>query len=253
MNKNIQPLLEKITVVETEAALAALFAHIHGLAQQKIVRVGFVNAHGFNMAWQNPAFARDLTACDYIFRDGSGMKILYRLLGRPAGLNLNGTDLIPRILQDYRGQSIALFGTSQPYLDRAADIIELDGSRVVARLDGFQAIDLYVRQHGENTPDLTILAMGMPKQEDVATALASQSRHTKGLVVCGGAILDFMAGKVTRAPEIFRKAGMEWIYRLALEPKRLFKRYVLGNGLFLMRAVLVSITAKGGKDTKIPS
>jgi exopolysaccharide biosynthesis WecB/TagA/CpsF family protein len=57
------------------------------------------------------------------------------------------------------------------------------------------------------------------------------------VIVCGGAIIDFLGGKVSRAPLWLRRMGMEWAYRLAVEPMRLFRRYVIGNPLFLSRAL----------------
>jgi hypothetical protein len=55
--------------------------------------------------------------------------------------------------------------------------------------------------------------------------------------VCGGAIIDFMGGKTSRAPVWMRKTGLEWVYRLMIEPRRLFHRYVVGNPVFLARAI----------------
>lgn len=78
--------------------------------------------------------------------------------------------------------------------------------------------------------------MGMPKQEAVAAKLAAIGGPC--LIVCGGAILDFLGGKVSRAPEWLRRLGGEWLYRLLREPKRLFMRYVVGNPLFLLRTLL---------------
>ena len=57
------------------------------------------------------------------------------------------------------------------------------------------------------------------------------------LIVCGGAIIDFMGGKTSRAPTWIRSTGMEWAWRLAQEPKRLFERYIIGNPVFLARAL----------------
>jgi N-acetylglucosaminyldiphosphoundecaprenol N-acetyl-beta-D-mannosaminyltransferase len=78
--------------------------------------------------------------------------------------------------------------------------------------------------------------MGMPRQEEVAAGLREVLSHPC-LIVCGGAIIDFLGGKTPRAPLWMRKTGMEWVYRLALEPRRLFQRYVIGNPLFLTRAL----------------
>lgn len=249
MTETSLAIVDKITIVETEEALTSLLSSIYEQSRHQTVRIGFVNAHAFNMACTNASFAHDLLSCDYLLRDGSGVKILYKLLQRSEGLNLNGTDLIPRILKDFSGKTIALFGTSSPYLDRAADIIQDQGGQITHKIDGFQGLETYMSATREQPSNLTILAMGMPKQEAIANALAKEfPQH--GLIVCGGAILDFMGGKVTRAPAIFRKYGMEWFYRLLLEPKRLFGRYVLGNGIFLIRAIFTMMAAKQGQRNK---
>jgi exopolysaccharide biosynthesis WecB/TagA/CpsF family protein len=79
----------------------------------------------------------------------------------------------------------------------------------------------------------------MPKQEQVAAQLRKQLSNGC-LIVCGGAIIDFLGGKVTRAPLWVRNWGIEWMYRLAVEPKRLFKRYVIGNPKFLVRSLALN-------------
>ena len=84
-------------------------------------------------------------------------------------------------------------------------------------------------------PDLIVLGMGMPKQERVAHLLRSQLDHPC-LIVCGGAIIDFMGGRVSRAPLWMRQLGIEWIYRFLHKPVRMFRRYVVGNPQFLWRS-----------------
>ncbi|HPU16845.1 MAG TPA: WecB/TagA/CpsF family glycosyltransferase, partial [Polymorphobacter sp.] len=79
----------------------------------------------------------------------------------------------------------------------------------------------------------------MPKQERVAR-LMKHGLHQDMAIACGGAILDFLSGHVTRAPGWMRRSGLEWMYRLSLEPKRLFGRYVVGNPLFLLRSAIMS-------------
>lgn len=244
MKQVMLDILDKITIVETDEELAHLLENMRIAAQKSPCRLAFINAHGFNMACKDPAFAADLLACDYVFRDGSGMKILYKMMGRRAGLNLNGTDLIPRIIALYGHEKVALMGTSSPYLERAGKILARSGAQIVAEVDGFHETEEYLAAAEMTKPDLIILAMGMPKQERIAGALATQRPQQGGLIICGGAILDFIGGKVTRAPSFLRRIGMEWFYRLILEPKRLFGRYVLGNGVFLMRAVGIMIASK---------
>ena len=76
--------------------------------------------------------------------------------------------------------------------------------------------------------------MGMPKQEYLSKKIKDFYKE-KLIIINGGAILDFMTGKIKRAPKVFSKIGLEWLYRLYLEPSRLFRRYVIGIPLFLYR------------------
>lgn len=202
--------------------------------------LGFVNAHAMNIAAESGRFAFDLAGCDWLLRDGSGMKILTRKLNVSAGLNMNGTDLIPEIILAYKDKRVALWGTRSPNLEAAATNVELRyGVDVVSVLDGFAAPQHYLDEFIRSKPDLVILAMGMPKQESIA-AMLRQSGVEKGcLVVCGGAILDFLSGAITRAPRVYRMLGVEWLYRLFREPKRLFHRYVVGNPLFIWRMLVL--------------
>ena len=80
--------------------------------------------------------------------------------------------------------------------------------------------------------------MGMPKQETIAKFIKEQS-GLNCVLVCGGAIFDFLGQKVVRAPLWMQRIGIEWVFRLVQEPKRLFKRYVIGNAVFLYRAKIL--------------
>ena len=78
--------------------------------------------------------------------------------------------------------------------------------------------------------------MGMPKQEQLAYEIQKNIQGS-GIIICGGAIIDFKAGKVKRAPKIFRTLSLEWLYRLMNEPRRLFKRYVIGIPFFFFQLI----------------
>jgi exopolysaccharide biosynthesis WecB/TagA/CpsF family protein len=203
--------------------------------------LAFVNAHAMNSAAGSRRFYESLMAADVVLRDGIGMAILLRLLNQSPGLNLNGTDLIPKILKLYAGRSVALFGTQDPYLRKAREKVTTQlapGSRCVTT-HGFLETTDYIKLAIAHRPELIVLGMGMPKQEEVACTLRAAVGYPC-LIVCGGAIIDFMGGKTSRAPAWLRSSGMEWAYRLALEPKRLFQRYVVGNPVFLARALTLA-------------
>lgn len=232
----IDLLIQKIRIIRDDVELDAFLRELHPDNIAKPVRIAFVNAHAVNLAHRNDAFLQDILSCDYVLRDGSGMKLLYKLLGHEPGLNMNGTDFIPRVIELYKGQSCALMGTDSPYLEQAALKISEAGLTPSVMINGFREGNVYVDALRQSPVSLVILAMGMPKQEYVARLIAEQVRPNS-LILCGGAILDFMAEKVTRAPDFIRNMGMEWAYRLMLEPRRLFNRYVIGNAVFLGRAV----------------
>jgi len=232
--KRWNTLVGKLDVVPDAAAAQQL---LDRLATPQVPTVlGFVNAHAMNLVVRDGAYHQALSAADVLLRDGSGMAILYRRLGLEPGLNMNGTDFIPRLMAAYRGRRVAFWGTRQPYLDQAAQrSAALYGVLPVSVHDGFASVDSYLQLARELQPELIVLGMGMPRQEAVAARLAATGGPC--LIVCGGAILDFLGGKVNRAPEWLRRLGGEWLYRLWREPRRLFMRYVVGNPLFLLRTL----------------
>ncbi len=197
--------------------------------------IAFANAHAFNLSWELPVFASDLQASDLLLRDGKGVQLLFESVSENPGENLNGTDLIPEILARFGSNRIALFGTRDPWLSKARSVLLDEGRNVVTILDGFRDELDYQAEVDRSRAEIVVLAMGMPRQERVAQVLKENCKTSPSLIICGGAIVDFLAGRHSRAPKIVRDLGMEWLFRLALEPKRLFRRYVIGNGQFLIR------------------
>lgn len=240
------------------AALVRSVTRVHGadgqrqllqwLAHQSRPHVlAFVNAHAMNSAACDGAFFDTLRGADTVLRDGIGMAVLMALLNQRPGLNLNGTDLIPRLLRAHAGQPIALFGTQEPWLSRARVAVarDLAPDSVCVTAHGFLPPERYVEMAVAHRPRLIVLAMGMPRQEQVAQALRA-ALFEPCLIVCGGAILDFIGGRAVRAPAALRRCGLEWAWRLVCEPRRLFRRYVLGNPLFMARAVCLALDGLRG-------
>ena len=203
--------------------------------------LAFVNAHAMNSLASSATFFEALRAADIVLRDGSGMATLFKLLNIPPGINLNGTDLIPQLLREFNHRCIALFGTQSPYLDQGLQTVANEfapASRYISA-HGFLEVDTYVALAAVGRPSVIVLGMGMPRQEKVASALRNRIDFPC-LIICGGAIIDFLGGKTPRAPSWMRQLGIEWIFRLGMEPRRLFQRYVIGNPVFLTRALLLA-------------
>lgn len=229
-------LLEKIERVQSPSESQALLAELSYPRAPSVL--AFANAHAMNSMAVSASFFDALHSADRVLRDGSGMATLFKLLRMEPGVNLNGTDLIPRLIRAFDGRGIALFGTRDPWLETAWQHVRQDLAphSTVIRADGFLQADAYAALAAEHKPALIVLGMGMPRQEEVAAGLRAVLDYPC-LIVCGGAIIDFLGGKTPRAPLWVRRVGMEWVFRLALEPRRLFQRYVIGNPLFLSRAL----------------
>jgi N-acetylglucosaminyldiphosphoundecaprenol N-acetyl-beta-D-mannosaminyltransferase len=237
-------LLRHVTLVGAHTDLELLLQNL--CVTNRCQVLAFANAHAFNSAADSKEFFEAINSANTVLRDGSGMAIFYRMLGIKPGLNLNGTDLIPKIVQRFDGETIALFGTQDPFLSNAAAFLGttlVANSQLVTK-DGFQATEVYLRLTQEAKPKLIILGMGMPKQEKVAAQLYALGYPC--VIICGGAIIDFMGGKTRRAPKWLRSVGLEWVYRLTLEPRRLGSRYLMGNLVFFLRAIVYSCRYHAG-------
>jgi N-acetylglucosaminyldiphosphoundecaprenol N-acetyl-beta-D-mannosaminyltransferase len=230
-------LFKRITPVETYGEAANV---LRERWQDTSFAVGFCNAHAVNLAYTDRNFLASMLSSDLLLRDGIGMKIAMRLMSYPSEVNANGTDLIPEMLRSLRGRRIALYGTQQPWLGIAADRVRAYGLQVCDVMDGFQKPETYLRSAALTRPGIVLLGMGMPRQEKIMVLL-KQNSGLPLLIISGGAILDFLGGRFPRAPLWMRRCGLEWFFRLCLEPERLWSRYILGNPKFLARILYLRL------------
>lgn len=209
---------------------------VRGREGSKII--SFLNAHAVNLAYSDVEFRKALLESDYLLRDGVGVSIAMKYNHILPGFNMNGTDFIPDFIKRHSGKKFAFIGTDEKYIKIAAEFFSDAGVDVVLYMDGFRSFDEYERCIVECLPEIVILGMGMPKQELFSKYLANKEICSIKYIVNGGAIFDFISGRFQRAPKVYRNLHIEWVYRLMQEPKRLFKRYVFGNSMFVFRMVL---------------
>ncbi|MCL6502485.1 MAG: WecB/TagA/CpsF family glycosyltransferase [Pirellulales bacterium] len=170
-----------------------------------------------------------------IVPDGAPLMLVARWLGRPLPERVPGSDLVPALFaaaQVRQGLKVYLMGAATGVGQRAAENIQ----RVWPRVEvvgvcspplGFEQDEAYnqalVRQINDAQPDVLLVGLGAPKQE------LWVQHHSAGLrvpvVLCVGAAIDFLAGHKRRAPVWLRRIGLEWLFRLASEPRRLWRRY----------------------------
>lgn len=210
--------------------------------------VAFLNANNANIAIAEPDFARTLDKF-LILSDGVGVDIAAKILhGHMFKANLNGTDFIPALLASHPHRlKVGLIGARREVAEAAAAKFGYDNPRHEIRVisDGYfkpedeEAIRLRTT---EFAPDIVLVAMGVPRQEQFATRVLGPGTCTMPITV--GALFDLHTGIIPRAPSWMRSTRTEWVFRLWKEPRRLWRRYVMGNPLFLLRVIKCRLTGK---------
>ncbi|NBB48637.1 WecB/TagA/CpsF family glycosyltransferase [Rhizobium sp. CRIBSB] len=217
------------------------------LLEEKLVsrtgftHIAFLNANNANVMVQDPAYRDVLSRC-LVLPDGIGVDIAAKFLhGGRFTANLNGTDFVPAALTFIsRPLRIGLLGATSDVLQAAAQNFRrhTPWHEFVEISDGyFDRADpaLILKRIEAARIDLLLVAMGTPLQEKwVDRHLTSD--HAR-VVVSVGALLDFVSGRVARAPGWVRRLRSEWLFRLWLEPSRLWRRYVLGIPVFLIHVL----------------
>lgn len=209
--------------------------------EKRFTRVSFLNAHNANIASVDEDFARALQEF-LILPDGVGVDMAARLLyGSTFPANLNGTDFIPAFLTAIRRPLVVgLLGTRRKHADAAAAALAslAPQHRFEVIHDGFfsarEEPDILGRMAALK-PDVLLVAMGVPRQELWIARKVTPAHCT--LPVAVGALLDFLSGAVPRAPAVVRRLRLEWLFRLYVEPGRMWRRYIVGNPLFLARVL----------------
>lgn len=220
-------------------------------ARQEVVRlyerdrpalVAYANAHTLNLASRDSGYRDVLRTADIVLNDGAGLAMAGRIFGRPFPENLNGSDFNPAILEEAaaHGWPVFFLGAKPGVAEEAARrlCMRIPGLVVAGTHDGYFAPSEsaeVARSIAETGAGVLMVAMGNPLQETWLNRHLEATGARLGVGV--GAFLDFAAGAVPRAPAWMNKLGIEWVYRLAQEPRRMWRRYVLGNPLFLARVL----------------
>lgn len=202
----------------------------------------YVNAHTLNLATSDSSYRSLLSEAAVILNDGSGVALAAKIHGDSFPENLNGSDFNPVILglAARRGWPVYFLGAGPGVAEAAARRLQTDIPQLIVggTRDGFfprsedDAVAESIKRSGAQ---VVMVAMGNPLQE---LWLRDNLAATGALLGVGvGAFFDFSAGEVKRAPAWMNKAGIEWVFRLAQEPQRLWKRYVVGNPKFLLRVL----------------
>ncbi len=237
MIENREILGLEVAVLTRKDASALLETRI---CEKVPVRLAFLNANLANAAYEN-AGLRNMLGGFLLLNDGSGVNLASKILFRqPFPDNLNGTDFTPYFLDHCRTPlRIFLLGASPAVTSRAADYFTQRWPQhstigyqhgFFSKMEEAKIID----KIRAAKPDLVLVAMGNGLQESWVAKLVPEVTLSAWGV---GALFDFLCGEVNRAPSWMRWLGIEWVYRLLQEPKRMWRRYLLGNPKFVLRVL----------------
>jgi N-acetylglucosaminyldiphosphoundecaprenol N-acetyl-beta-D-mannosaminyltransferase len=227
-------------------ALERMEALLHGGSGPR--QVSFVYANCLNQAYSDPRYRQVLNDSKLILADGTGLRIASLVLGQSVRDNQCGTDVIPSFLRrvNARGGSIFLLGSRPEVAAGAAERIKREFPAVAVggvQHGYFEDDAAVVAKINAARPDILLVGMGVPRQE---LWIADRLPRLNARICIGvGAFFDYYSGSMPRAPRWMLRAGMEWVYRLYCEPRRLWRRYLVGNFLFLTRIYRQLLTGRG--------
>ena len=211
-----------------------------------------INAHSYNVAQTDEEFNEALMNSDILIPDGVSIVWASRFLTGKKISKIAGADLFyyeMERLNEMKGKCFFLGSTEQTlskikmrvsheYPNISVDTFsppykpsfsETDNAEMISRINDFN-------------PDVLFVGLTAPKQEK--WAYSNKGFLDVGHICCIGAVFDFYAGNITRAPRWMINSGLEWFYRLVIEPKRLWKRYLIGNFLFVASTIKFKLGLK---------
>ncbi len=204
--------------------------------------IAYANAHVLNQAWSDPELRRFLRDADLVYCDGSGVALAARLLGTPLGRRMTAADFVRPLMHRLASEQLPVFvlAGSQGSVEaaRAALARDVPGLRLAGVASGYVSPEDetgLLDAVNDSGARVLFVGMGTPLQE--RWVQRNRDRLRVPLVWVVGALFDFVSGEKRRGPGWLNDHHLEWLARLALEPRRLAARYLLGNPLFLWRVL----------------
>jgi N-acetylglucosaminyldiphosphoundecaprenol N-acetyl-beta-D-mannosaminyltransferase len=198
-----------------------------------------INPEMIEMGLKNPDYAEILNNADLIIPDGIGIKIGLKI----KGINVKriaGIEFSHRMLEECAENnfSVGLIGAKPEIINKTAANLKSEFKKIniVYTQDGyFKNKDEVLRSLAEKAPQFLLVALGSPKQEKFITE--ARKVLPDSLMIGVGGSFDVWSGEIQRAPEVYQKLGLEWLYRTVKEPKR-FKRIFPTLPKFILRVIL---------------
>lgn len=217
---------------------------ICNVRENKRKLLSYVNVHALNIAYKDYKFRDYINSSDLVFCDGYGVKWAANLVEHVHLSRMTPTDWFSVLVKECaeKGISFYFLGAKEGVARKTANdlLVKNPGLIVAGSYHGYfdkqktsEENKKVIKEINSLKPDILVVGFGMPDQEkwihenweglDIKVALPV------------GALFDYLSGEVYRAPAWMTDHGLEWLGRLLAEPRRLWKRYLLGNPQFIWR------------------
>lgn len=201
--------------------------------------LAFANAHTMNLVYTDDLYRQTLKSF-VVVNDGIGVDIAAKILYKNSFLeNLNGTDFMPVLFSALPDKTRLYFlGSTEENIRVVEKKFEINypNLNLVGVNHGyFKDTEQILEKINAVSPHIVVVGFGNPKQE---IWIEKNYQGIDASIFIGvGAFFDFYSNNIVRAPLLVRKLRFEWLFRLILEPRRLWKRYIIGNITFLVRVL----------------
>jgi N-acetylglucosaminyldiphosphoundecaprenol N-acetyl-beta-D-mannosaminyltransferase len=219
----------------------------HYIERGRKALVLHANVHCLNIAWEQDWYRAFLNEADVVFCDGAGVRLGALLLGHRIPKRITYADWMWELalFAEHCGYSLFFVGSQPGVADSAAKnlVRRFPQLRILGSHHGYfdtskdsEENRALVGRINALKPDILVVGLGMPLQEKWLKE--NWESIAASVALTGGAVFDYVSGNLRRAPKWMTEAGLEWLGRLFIEPKRLWRRYLVGNPKFLWRVLL---------------
>jgi N-acetylglucosaminyldiphosphoundecaprenol N-acetyl-beta-D-mannosaminyltransferase len=245
VNSIIFPIIEVLGVPVSIVGVDELHSFLLMRIREKShVLVLNVNVFALNLAYKTEWLRQFLRQAEIVFCDGAGVQLAAWMLGGSIPVRITYADWTWQLAEfaEKNGLSLFLLGAQPGVAQQAADrLLERHPKlNILGIRDGYfdkttgsHENQMVVQQINDCHPDILIVGFGMPLQEQ--WLMENWPNLNVGIGLTGGAVFDYISGSLKRAPRWMTERGLEWLGRLLIEPGRLWKRYLVGNPIFLWR------------------
>ena len=210
--------------------------------QNRKLCIAYANANSVNISYGQPELKSYLKKFDTIHPDGIGINLAINFLrpGLYKGSRFTGSDFYPLLTADAikHNRKVFFFGNTDEVLSKISD--HNHGLQIAGLHNGYNfEKEKVITQINSAKADVLIVGLGTPLQEKW---IAEHSKRINcRVIICVGDGISVFADTRQRGPVLLRAIGMEWLYRLLSSPLKYFKRYIIGNPLFLYRIIILKM------------